>query len=391
MRIVLVGAGATASVIAALLCREKTVSAIICATNNLQRAKKFISEHRKLSLRQVDASKLSEMEQIAKGADLLINASLPEFNTTIMEAALKTGANYQDLCSWLEDYKTAEQLQFHERFKKAGLVAVINTGASPGITNLLAREAADQLDKVKDIKIRLLEEQCANEFIFSWSPAVTIDEFTSNPLVYRKGRFTFEQPFSKPRDYTFPIYGKRHAFTIYGDEVATLPLYIKAENVDYKAAGEDIEFARILYRLGLFSDKPVDVKGAKVKPADLFMKIAPKVPTPQQMVKLVKKGVIQEAALAFVVELTGWKNGKQKKIKKEICFPNLKEITKRLPGATYISYPTGLGVTAFALTIPQIKTPGVYPPEGLDKNTRAQVLSTLFKLGRGLKCPIKKQ
>ncbi len=390
MRIVLAGAGATASVIAALLCREKSVSQITCVTNDLKRAKMFMPKHRKLSVRKADASNLSEMEKIARGADLLINASLPNFNETIMEAALKVRANYQDLCSWLQDYKTAEQLKFHQRFKKAGLVAVINTGASPGVTNLLAREAADQLDKVKDIKIRLLEEQCANEFVFSWSPAVTIDEFASNPLVYRKGKFTFEQPFGKPKDYNFPVYGKRHAFTIYGDEVSTLPLYIKAENVDYKAAGEDIEFARILYRLGLFSEKPVDVKGAQVKPADLFMKIAPPVPTPKEMVKLVKKGIIQEAALAFVVELTGTKNGKKKTIKKEICFPDLKEITKRLPGATYVSYPTGLGAAAFALTIPQIKTPGVCPPEGLKAEYRKKVLDNLMKLGLSMKCPIKK-
>ena len=377
--------------VTALLSKDKEFSDIICGTNDIKRARTFIKPHPKVSVEKVDASKTADVARLAKNADIILNASLPNFNCGIMEAAIKVGANYQDLCSWLQDLKTPEQLRHDKTFKKAGLVGLINTGASPGITNMFAAEAADQLDRVNDIKIRLLEEQRAHEFIFSWSPAVTFDEFASPPLVYKNRKFVFTKPFGDAEDYTFPApFGKKCAYRIYGDEVSTLPLYIKAKNVDYKAAGADIEFAKALSTLGLFRKQPVQVKGANVTPVELFTKIAPPVPTPKELIRLVKKNIIENAILVTVVELTGTKNGKKKSVRKALCYPDIKEITHRMPGATYVSYPTGIAAAAFAKSIQHIHKTGVFPPEALDKKTRAYVLDTLMNLGITLGCPIKK-
>src|SRR3989338_6029756 len=163
MTILLIGAGAVASVLTKYLVKDRCVSKIVCASKDIKRARQFINKERKIKLISLDAARTGKIVKAAKGADLIINASLPDFNENIMRAALRVGANYQDLASRLADLKTVEQLKFHSRFRKAKLVGLINAGVAPGITNLLARLAADKLDEVRSIRFRLLEEQEASE------------------------------------------------------------------------------------------------------------------------------------------------------------------------------------------------------------------------------------
>ena len=115
MRVLLIGAGAVGSVISKLLSKEKSISEVICASNDLKRAKEFIdTKNSNVCLAKLDASNTNQVVKAAKGCDLIINASLPHFNEKIMTAALKVRVNYQDLCSRLKDLKTPEQLQFHK-------------------------------------------------------------------------------------------------------------------------------------------------------------------------------------------------------------------------------------------------------------------------------------
>jgi saccharopine dehydrogenase (NAD+, L-lysine-forming) len=383
MTILIIGAGAVASVMTRYLIKDRGIAKVICASKDIKRAKQFINhKERKIKLIFLDASRIGEIIKAAKGADLIINASLPAFNENIMMAALKVGANYQDLASRLLDLKTVEQLKFHSRFKKAKLVGFINTGVAPGITNLLARQAADKLDEVRAIRFRLLEEQKASELIFAWSAETILDELTAPPLVYENGKFIFTKPFGGQEEYQFPSpFGKRQMFSIYGDEVATIPHYIKVRRVDFKSSGTDIEFAKALYRLGLFNKKSISFDGRQIIPVKFFSKLAPRVPSPEEMRGMIKRGVIENAIFAAVVEVEGKQAERKITIKASAIFPDLKEISKKFFGATYISYPTGTAAYAFAKVIPKIKTYGVFPAEALRADLRKEVLLELESRG----------
>lgn len=382
MKILLIGGGAVASVITQYLRKDDEISEVVCASNNLQRAKEFIAENRKVKLVEIDASNMNEIVDKARGANLIINASLPRFNENILEAALKVGAHYQDLASELADLKTAEQLKFHEKFKQADLTALINTGVAPGITNLFAREAADKLDEVDEIHFRCIEDQKTSEFIFAWSPETTLDELTAPPLIYRNGEFVLTKPFEDAEEYEFPEpFGKRHAFSVYGDEVATVPLFIKTNMVDFKSSGADIEFSKALSRLGLLSKEPMEFNGGKIIPLEFFKKIAPNVPSPQKMKQMIDEGTIENALFALSVEVVGKKQKQNMKIRMSAKFPDLKEITQTFPGATYISYPTGTAAYAFSKIIPKMKTAGVFPPEALDDDMRKEIMINLERNG----------
>src|SRR4030042_1726251 len=197
MKIFIIGAGGVASALCKCLEKEKNISQVVCASKNPKKARGFIQvKNKKIKLlsNAVDASDIPRLAKAIRGFDLVINASLPNFNQQIMKAALKAKVNYQDLCSWLPDFKSAEQLRFHEKFRKAGLVGLINTGISPGITNILAAEANDKFEEVEEIKIRGIEEQKARQLIFAWSPAITLLELTFPAPVFRNKRTILVKP-----------------------------------------------------------------------------------------------------------------------------------------------------------------------------------------------------
>jgi saccharopine dehydrogenase-like NADP-dependent oxidoreductase len=376
VKVLFIGAGSVTSVAVNLLKREKKVSQIICADKNLRRAREFIDLHNgKIILKRVDASKTSEVAKLAKNVDVIVNASLPDFNLKIMSAALKVGADYQDLDSRLADLRHAEQLSFDRQFKKEGLVGLINAGISPGLTNLVVAECARRLNTLDSIKIRLLEDLKAKRFIFSWNPSVTIRELSSPVLIFSAGRFRIVKPFSSPEIYSFSqLAGRRQVYTIYGDEVATLPLYLNVKNVDYKSGGAEIENARALYQLGLFRRDRIKVDGTKISPFQMFCALVRESPSPQKTIDFIRRGIIEEGLLSIAVEVVGTKQRRKKIVRKDIISPSLTTITKKQPGATYISYPAGAATASFLLAIPHIQRKGVFPPEALSPQIRRRVL-----------------
>lgn len=363
MTILLIGAGAVASVLSRYLSKDRTITHIRCASRNKKRAEEFIDfSHRKIRFVQLDASHVDQIVSAAKGVDLIINASLPRFNHHAMEAAVRVKSHYQDLASELSDLQTSEQLEFHPLFRKVKRIALINTGVAPGITNALARELADKLDDVESIRIRCLEDQQTNELVFSWSVETTLDDITAPPLIYKNKKFVFTKPFGDAEEFDFPKpIGKRRVYSLYGDEVATIPLFINVQNVDFKSGGSDIEFSKTLIGSG--------------------KKIVSKLPSPLEMAQLLKSGTIENAVFALVVEAKGKKDGRQKTMRASIVFPDLREIAKTCSGATYISYPTGLAAYAFSKVFPKMNSCGVFPPEALDREIRAMVFDELKKQG----------
>ncbi len=361
MRILVVGAGAVGSVLAKILAKERGVS-VACAANDLPAARRFLgADGRKVGLVTADASDAASIARIAGGSDLVVNASLPKFNLPLMRAAIASRANYLDLDSLLKDWRHAEQLAYDKRFAKAGLTGLINAGVSPGLTNLLAAEAAEKFAALDTLRFRILEEQDAARFIPSWSANVLKDELESWPLVFRRGKFAHVRPLKDSETFRFPApFGKRRVVSVYGDEIATVPLFLPVKNADYMAGGKDMEYA-----LG----------GAK-NAGDW-----PNVPTPDEMRALVKDGVIRDARLVVSVAASGRRKRGTGALAWHAVFPDIRSIMRRSPGATYIGYPTALCAAAFALAIPSVRRKGVFPAEALGKAIRATVLSRLKKSG----------
>lgn len=100
---------------------------------------------------QVDVTRGDELRRALRAVDLVLNTTGPFYRlgVPVLEAAIDAGTHYLDICDDWEP--TLEMLALHERAVDAGIVAVVGMGASPGLSNLLARLAARELDEVDDL------------------------------------------------------------------------------------------------------------------------------------------------------------------------------------------------------------------------------------------------
>src|SRR5579863_1976162 len=195
MRIFVLGAGATGSLLAQLL--ERQGHTVWCGDRDPERARRFLGRRSTIAVTEVNARNLRGIVRAARGCQLLVNASTPVFNLIALRAALRLRAHYMDLSSHLtrNPFKT-EQFAFAKRFEEKRRTALINTGAAPGLTNFLVARAAEMLDQVESVQIRLYESSESDDPISQWSPEVTFYEAISSPGVYRDGKFKMEKRFA---------------------------------------------------------------------------------------------------------------------------------------------------------------------------------------------------
>jgi len=381
MRVLIVGAGATGSIMAKLLAQDKEVEQVICGDIDLKRARKFIVPDDKITFKVVDAQKKEDIVALAQGMNMLVNASKPDFNRVLMEAALEVGVNYQDLAS--SDSGAEEQLAFDQKFKEKNLLGLINASASPGITNLMAGELASKLKRIEYVKVRLLEDVSSDVPFTPWSKEIALEEFSYKPWVWENGEFKTYNSFSEEEIYNFPEpFMNEKCYLVDQEEVETIPLYIKTRNVDVKIGGSEMRSARMFYKLGFMKNKPIKVGGVEVAPYDVLLKIWPDVLGLAAMKKLTESGSLHDAHFWLVVEAKGYRDGGRKKIMRAVVqFPPQTVVNKIYPGANHVSYAAGLSASIFALNLPKTEQKGVFPPEALDKKTRDAIVGALEESG----------
>jgi saccharopine dehydrogenase-like NADP-dependent oxidoreductase len=387
MKILLLGGGAVGYVISKYLLEDNAVSEIICGDIDISRARKAMPPNDKITFKRVDISKADDVAKLAKDTDLIINAANYKFNLPVMKAAIKSGNNYLDLASHqnISPFK-AEQLFMHRKFVKAKITGLINAGIAPGVSNLMARELADEFDSADEIKIMLAELEKTNRPVSFWSPETYVEECGAKVPVLENGKFKLKEPLSDCEAYDFPYpIGKLNSCLVCQDEQITLPYFIKTKSVCVKNGGGDIGLFKELMRLGLFSDKPVRINNSQIIPKEFLLKLIPRTPSPKEMLRLIRDGVIEECRFSIVVEIRGRQNGGNK-IKK-ICMISepFKKITERMPGTTYISYITGVAAGIFAKNMDRINEYGVFPTEYFNTDARSRIFKELKRNGIAVK------
>ncbi len=381
MKILIIGAGATGSIAAKLLAGRPEVEAVIIGDIDARKTKKFIVPDPKISFKVIDATNAASVIEAAKGANLLINASLPSFNEDLIKIALEAGVNYQDFASDWEDGKV-EQLKYQNNFKEKNLRALINASASPGITNLVAKELSAQLKRIEYVKVRLLEDVTSEVPFTAWSKAIFFDEIWHKPLVWEFDKFVSKNNFSEEEIHNFPEpFLNQKCYLLAQEDIGTIPMYIKTKYADLKAGGSEMEFARTLFKLGLFKKRPVKIGEVSVAPYEFLLKVWPDILPPEDMKKLVASGKLHNAHFWATVEERGIREKKKISRKATILFPNQAEVNKLYPGANYVSYAAGLSAVIFALAIPKIKEGGVFPPEALGDELRSSLIKDFQENG----------
>ncbi|WP_230193706.1 saccharopine dehydrogenase family protein [Streptomyces coriariae] len=340
MRVLLVGAGGVGTAITRIAARRPFFEALVVADYDPARAVAAVAAldgDDRFHAERVDAGDESAVAELLARhrCDVLLNATDPRFVMPLFHAARTAGATYVDMAMSLSrphpDRPYEEcgvrlgDAQFAEadEWAEAGALALVGMGVEPGLSDVFARYAADELfDEIEEIGIRdganLTVE--GHDFAPSFNIWTTIEECLNPPVVYEADRGWFTTaPFSEPEVFDFPEgIGPVECVNVEHEEVLLVPRWVKARRVTFKygLGNEFIETLKTLHLLGLDRTAPVNVPSASgpvsVSPRDVVAACLPDPATLGELmhgktcagtwVRGVKDGAPREVYLYHVVD-----------------------------------------------------------------------------------------
>ena len=313
MRILLVGAGGVGAAIAKIASERSFFEAMVVSDFDITRSEDVIEWIRKrhgdevaakFIPAKIDASNASNIVELCKQHNItfLLNAVEPKFVPTVFSAAFTAGVGYMDMAMSLSEPHETDpyhkpgiklgdaQYALNSQWEKAGQLALIGMGVEPGLSNIFAKYAADELfSHIDEVSIKdgsnlvIRNEAGVEIFAPSFSIWTVIEECLNPPIIYEKdkGWYTTE-PFSEPEIFEFPEgIGAVECVNVEHEEIPMLPRTMDVGKVTFKyGLGSDfIGVLRTLHHLGLDATKPVRVRSAsgpvEVSPRDVVVSVLP--------------------------------------------------------------------------------------------------------------------
>jgi saccharopine dehydrogenase-like NADP-dependent oxidoreductase len=269
---------------------ERTVAAV---------AERHPGEQR-FSAARVDASDAGAVEALAREvrATHVFNAVDPRFVMTIFTGALAAGADYLDMAMSLSQrhpqapYEKVGVKLGDEQFARAGdweaagRLALVGIGVEPGLSDVFARYAADELfDHITELGTRdganlvVRDEDGKEVFAPGFSIWTVIEECLNPPVVWERERGWYcLPPFSEPEVFHFPAgIGDVECVHVEHEEVLLVPRWVECSKVTFKygLGDEFIDVLSTLHKLGLDQTSPVRVRGVEVSPRDVVAACLP--------------------------------------------------------------------------------------------------------------------
>jgi len=282
--VVIGGAGAMGRItVRDLVLFAEPADEIVIADYDLGRASVLASQFKdpRVTAISVDVRDIAGTAKSLSGAFAVINCVQHHFNLDVMQAVLQAGTHYLDLGGLF--HMTLKQLPLDPEFRRIGKLGILGIGAAPGITNVLARMGADQIDDVLEIHCRVASVDKTKyrnppALPVSYSLQTILEEFSTEPAVFTKGKLKFVQPMSGFERMRFPtpVGLQQPMYTIHS-EVATLPKsFPTAKEVSFKIAFDPVFLERVkfLRDFGFGSQEPISVGGSKVKPIEVVNRVA---------------------------------------------------------------------------------------------------------------------
>jgi saccharopine dehydrogenase (NAD+, L-lysine-forming) len=296
MRVLQIGAGGVGAAAATIAARRSFFSSWVVADYALDRAERVVASlgDPRFTAARVDASSSTEVRDLAAGATHVFNAVDPRFVMSIFDGAFAAGADYLDMAMSLSQphptrpYAStgvvlgAAQFATASLWEQSGRLALVGIGVEPGLSDVFARYAADELfASIDEIGVRDGSNLVVDGLPFapSFSIWTTIEECLNPPVVYERDRGWFTtEPFSEPEVFDFPAgIGPVECVNVEHEEVLLIPRWLDVGRVTFKygLGAEFIAVLRTLHLLGLDSTVPVKVGDVSVAPRDVVAACLP--------------------------------------------------------------------------------------------------------------------
>ena len=288
-KVLIIGAGGVGRVVVHKCAQNPGVFTEIClASRTLSKCQDIQRElSRPIQVARVDADNVSELAALIKDfkPQLVINVALPYQDLTIMDACLETGVDYLDTAN----YEPRDEARFcykwqwdhQERFKKAGLMALLGCGFDPGVTNIYCAYAQKHhFDEIHTIDI--IDCNAGDHglpFATNFNPEINIREVTAKGRYYDNGQWKETEPLTVHKTFDFPgSIGPKEIYLMYHEELESLAKNIRGvKRIRFWMTFSEnyLTHLRVLENVGMTRIDPVQYQGQEIIPLQFLKAVLP--------------------------------------------------------------------------------------------------------------------
>ncbi|RCW30355.1 saccharopine dehydrogenase family protein [Marinilabilia salmonicolor] len=367
-KVLIIGAGGVGTVVAHKMASIPEVFSEIMLASRTKSKCDAIAEKiggNRIQTAQVDADNVPELIELINSykPDLVVNVALPYQDLTIMDACLETGVSYLDTANYepKEEAKFEYKWQwaYQEKFKEAGLTAILGCGFDPGVTSIFTAYAAkhhfDELHYLDIVDCNAGDH--GKPFATNFNPEINIREVTQKGKYWENGAWKLTEPHEIHKPLNYPEIGPKESYLIYHEELESLVKNfptLKRARFWMTFGQEYLTHLRVIQNIGMAGIEPVQFKGMDIIPIE-FLKAV--LPNPGDL------GENYKGQTSIGCRIKGLKDGKEKTY---YIYNNCDhEDAYKETGTQAVSYTTGVPATIGAMMFLKglWKQPGVFNVE----------------------------
>ena len=310
-KLLVIGCGGVASVAIQKCCQNSKVFTELCLASRTKskcdelKAKLAGKTSTVITTAQVDADSVEAVKALIESyqPDAVLNVALPYQDLTIMDACLACGVHYIDTANyepedtedpkWRAIYeKRCKELGFSayfdyswqwdydQKFKEAGLTALLGTGFDPGVTSVFSAYALKHyFDRIDTIDI--LDCNGGDHgypFATNFNPEINLREVSAPGSYWENGHWVETEPMAIKREYDFPQVGQKDMYLLHHEEIEAL-----ARNIPgvkrirfFMTFGQSyLTHMKCLENVGMLSTTPIDFNGQEIVPIQFLKALLP--------------------------------------------------------------------------------------------------------------------
>ncbi len=358
--VLIIGAGAAGNVVVKKCVKNTHVfNKIHLASRTLSKCEKIQKAvNNQITISQLDADDSNAVYELIKKIkpDLVINMALPYQDLSIMTACLKAKVHYMDTANY-EPPDEAKfcykwQWDFQQKYKDAGILALLGSGFDPGVTNVFCAYAQkhffDEINYIDIVDCNAGDH--GHPFATNFNPEINIREVTQKGKYWENGKWIEIEPMSIHKDIDYPEVGPKHSYLLYHEELESLVKHIKGlKRIRFWMTFSEnyLTHLKVLQNVGLTRIDPIMFEGQEIVPIKFLKALLPDPST-------LGTNYTGKTSIGCIFE--GIKDGKKKKIMiynvcdHVVCY---KEVQSQA-----VSYTTGVPAVIGAMMILQKKWQG---------------------------------
>lgn len=358
--LVLGGAGLVGSEATKDLSFTSSFSEIAIGEINIEKAKELASElnDSRISVIEIDVENIEKLISLIKDFDVVVNGLPFKYDEKVTEAAIAAKVNGLDV-SGLQDLEKHD-----EEAKKSGVIYVLGVGATPGVTNLLAKYAADNLDKVYEIQIsHAAYRALAPSYGLLDTTLWEYDPTVKDRCYYENGKYIYAPPFSGEKIVNFPEpIGPQKTYYIPHPELKALPKSIKGvRKIEVRGTWppKTMQMIKALYEFGFYKDDAIKIKNSSMKRREFLYSYIR-----EYLSQAPEAKETEIWGYSLNIEVTGIKNGRFMKFTFLTSHPPMENWGGKSAYAKNVGIPLSIGAQMLAkITSKETNLKGVLSPE----------------------------